>query len=331
MRHALWVWLLAVACLSMPPAAAAADPDPCRDFGSRLTSFEYAERIVGLACQESVLWHRPFIDDSGRFAGGRTMEAESALLADGVTPAWQRVATYWRHGRALSPTSGLPGAADCMAGATDWMRASSCRAFVLDRPWSAAFVSFVMARAGLPGFMLSASHADYVRAAYRHPDRGPFRAADPFATPATAGDLLCFVRRDDRAYGHAGLAAFFASGAGDGGLEMHCDIVVGNGGHLVLVGGNVMHGVTLRRLPLNSAGLPWNWPHRSGAAERCNPDAPAACNLNRQDWAVLLKLASLPAATAPMPALPTAAPPPPTCCTACVLGAVPAVPRCPGP
>lgn len=330
MRRAMWGGLLAAAWLLMPQVASAA-ADPCSDFGTRLASFAHAERIVGLACQESTLWHRPFIDDAGRFAGGRVMEAESALLADGVTPAWQRVAAYWRHGRALSPMSGLPGATDCMMGATDWMRASSCRAFVLDRPWSAAFVSFVMARAGVPGFALSASHADYVRAAYREPDRGPYRSADPFATPAAAGDLLCFVRRDDRAYGHAGLAAFFASGQGDGGLEMHCDIVVGAGAQLVLVGGNVMHGVTLRSLPLNGAGLPWNWPLRSGPAGRCSPDAPEACNLNRQDWAVLLKLKALPPATTPMPTLPTAATAQPACCTACVVGAVPAIPRCPKP
>lgn len=329
MRRMTWAWLLAAAWMLLPLDATAADP--CGDFGGKLASMSYAERIVGVACQESTLWHRSFIDESGRFAGGRVMEAESGMLADGVTPAWQRVAGYWRHGRALSVMSTMPGASDCLSGAGDWMRASSCRAFVLDRPWSAAFVSFVMARAGVPGFTLSASHADYVRAAYRDPERAPYRFADPFTTPAAAGDLLCFVRRDDRAYGHDGLAAFFASGAGNGGLEMHCDIVVGTGSHLSLVGGNVMHAVTLRRLPLNSAGLPWDWPLRSGPAERCSPELPAACNLNRQDWAVLLKLANLPPATSPMPTLPTAAPPAPTCCTACVVGAVPAIPRCPRP
>ncbi|HST44773.1 MAG TPA: DUF2272 domain-containing protein [Luteimonas sp.] len=330
-------WLLAgllllPAALLLPsmPALAA---DPCSGFGRGLGSMQYAERIAAVACQESTLWHRPFVDASGGLMGAKVMEGEGGLLADRVTPAWQRVATYWRHPGLLGVASGA-GAQDCGAMPGDRLRAASCRAFVLDQPWSAAFVSFVMARAGVPGFRSSGSHSSYVREAYRAPARSPYLFADPATTPAGIGDLLCFARSEQRLYGHAGLAAFFASAAGDGGLEMHCDVVVGTGGtdgRISLVGGNVMHAVTLRQLPVNAAGLPSAWPTRTLDGPACSPEQPTACDLNRQDWGVLLKLKSLPAATAPMAPLPTGFAPQPACCTACVVGAVPAIPRCPVP
>ena len=324
-------WLLAG--LLLLPLSAAHAADACAGFARGLASMQYAERIAGVACQESTLWHRPFVDAGGGLMGARVMEAESGLLADRVTPGWQRVATYWRHPGLLGVASGA-GAQDCSAMPGDRLRASSCRAFVLDQPWSAAFISFVMVRAGLPGFRSSGSHSTYVREAYRFPERSPYVFADPSTTPAATGDLLCFARSEQRLYGYAGLAAFFASSAGDGGLEMHCDVVVGTGsadGRISLVGGNVMHAVTLRRLPVDGAGLAAGWPRRSLDGPACSPESPAACDLNRQDWGVLLKLKPLAAAVTSMAALPTGFAPQPACCTACVVGAVPAIPRCPVP
>src|SRR5690606_12482839 len=79
------------------------------------------------------------------------------------------------------------------------------------------------------------------------------------------------------------------SGAG---LPMHCDIVVGAtpGGMAWLVGGNVQQAVTLRMLRLDEHGRFADLPLRDAADPPCSPDAPAQCNLNRQDWAALLKL-----------------------------------------
>jgi hypothetical protein len=66
--------------------------------------------------------------------------------------------------------------------------------FHTDTPWSAAFVSYVLTRAGLPGFTASASHIDIIRAAYRHPDASPYVLSDPDSATPAAGDLLCFAR-----------------------------------------------------------------------------------------------------------------------------------------
>ena len=49
--------------------------------------------------------------------------------------------------------------------------------------------------------------------------------------------------------------------------------------------------VTLRMLRLDAQGRFAELPMREAGDPPCSPDAPAQCNLNRQDWAALLKLA----------------------------------------
>jgi hypothetical protein len=229
----------------------------------------------------------------------------------------------------------FPGASDCTWSVGNHDASPSCRAFVVDQPWSATFVSWVMTRAGVPGFRASARHFDFVRDALLQPDTNAFVYLDPLiATPRT-GDLLCNVRVPGRAYGYPGLVA--AIDAGNGSLNMHCDIVVAvnpdNDGKAYLIGGNVEQGVTMRLLDVNRTGHFWGLPQRSSVDPTCSPDSESACNFNRQDWAVLLELKA-PAALAALPgaSLPNLLPPvspPPACCVNCILGAVPTVPRCP--
>jgi hypothetical protein len=167
----------------------------------------------------------------------------------------------------------FPGASDCSYGETGHLPAASCRAFLTDTPWSAAFVSFVMNRAGLPGFNASASHIDFIREAYGNPG-SPYAFNDPEATAPSAGDLLCF-RRNGTPIGSQGLREILASGSADG-MNMHCDIVVAASpgeGKLYLVGGNVLQGVTAQEQQSGrlSAGqrsrLQFQPPGLGGAAE----------------------------------------------------------------
>lgn len=318
--------LLAIAA-AIPGVRAA---DGC---GTAVLGSSIAARIATVACRENARWHAPFIDADGRLASMTVVEAEAAPLADG-TPAWSRVAGYWRESGLLARMAGFDGAAQCMvpggAGSAVW-----CRSFVVDRPWSAAFVSWVMAQAGLPGFRPAASHVDYVRAAYRQAPASPYRFADPDAEPAAMGDLLCYVRVETRQYGHAGLRAFLDQ-PGEPGLPMHCEIVASvdrAAGRLHLVGGNLLQGVTLRMIPIDRSGLPSALPRGAGRATGCWPGNPAACSFNRQDWAALLKLRPEHelAQLAP-PARPPAWPPTaaqPECCVYCVAGS--GIPRCPKP
>lgn len=305
-------------------------------------SNDTAARISAIACNENLLWYRPFIDTDGRVASATVSEGEASRLGDGVTETWRRVASYWRESGLLWQMGGFPGASECGYAGADRYPSPSCRVFIIDNPWSAAFVSYVMKKADVPGFRASASHFDYVRDAWLRPDESPFLYLDPVTAKPAAGDLLCYVRIPGRAYGYQGLIA--AIGTGNGSLNMHCDVVVAaspnNDGKVYLIGGNVQQGVTMRLLRVNRNGNFWALPQRLGVDPQCSPDTGSSCNFSRQDWAVLLKLKS-PSALARLPrgmhdlspspgAMPMAAPQP-ACCVNCVVGADPPVPRCPIP
>lgn len=317
--------VVAVTCGTMMPASASASPVCDR---ISLAPSSYASRIASVACAENSLWYGPFIDPQGRLASLTVSETERARLQDGVTPAWKRVADYWKGSGLLSQMSAFAGADDCAYPEGGHLQSASCRAFLADTPWSAAFVSFVMARAGVPGFNASASHIDFVRDAYRNPQGSPYGFDDPDATSPAVGDLLCYAR-GAHPIGPQGLRAFLGNGSGEG-LNMHCDIVVaanpGGDRRLYLVGGNVLQGVTMRVLPLNRKGALWGLPHRTDFAEDCRPGNETACNFNRQDWVALLKLKPLPA---PAGAMPVSGPSAPQCCTRCPLPMLENLRRCP--
>jgi hypothetical protein len=288
-----------------------------------------ASEVAAIACAEHELWYAPFIDEHGRLAHIRVSEAEGLRLRDGSTPAWRRVAEYWRASGLRWPPPGFPPGADCLPGATD-AGAALCRVFLVDTPWSAVFVSWVMGRAGVDGFARSARHVDYVRDAFRQPDRGPYRLADPDLDTPAVGDLMCFARGSSQVLGAAGFRRWLQS-SGAGALAMHCDIVVAaTDDRARLVGGNVLQGVTMRVLPLNRAGRFWSLPRRMRGQPECHPSNATACNLHRQDWVALLKLdPALAARRARNPVIrPVPAQP---CCEICTLPLPAGMRRCTAP
>lgn len=324
-----------VGLLLLALTGSASASDQCPALRSRQSDPDIATRIAAVACDEHMDWYRPFIDSDGRLASSTVVEAESRDLQSGAGPAWLRVAAYWRDASLLQQMGSHPGAVECSYAAPgSVMPAQACRSFVVDQPWSAAFISWTMQRAGVPGFQSSPSHFDYVRAARKNPQGSPYLFLDPQTAMPAAGDMLCYVRTS-RVFGYAGLAETIDGGAK--GLKMHCDIVVaanpGGDSRAYLIGGNVQQAVTMRVLNLNATGRFWNLPMRSQDDVACSPDAPASCNFNRQDWAVLLKLkpqaqlALMPPAKMLPP--PRGTSPQPTCCVRCVVGAVPEIPRCP--
>ncbi len=254
------------------------------------------ERIVQVALREHAAWYRPFIDTNGRLASRRVAEAERSRLDDG-SEAWERVVAYWRDSGTLGEMQATaPGASLCQNPFASTYARSECRVFVIDTPWSAAFVSYVMLQAGIPGFRASPRHADYIRAAHR--GSGPYGFEDPNLVPVARGDMLCYIRNNPAMPGHGGLSAFLAGGGG--GFASHCDIAVQvEAGEAWLVGGNVANMVTMRKLRLDAQGraqLPrpirgqWVAADEEGQSPACSPSNEAACSMNRQNWAVLLKL-----------------------------------------
>jgi hypothetical protein len=304
--------------LGLAGVRAAHAAGPCDALAPPATT--WGGRVAAAACAEHRLWYSPFLDDRGRLERILIAEAESTRLADKTTPAWRRVADYWKGSGLLWSMASRNGANDC--GLPDaWPSSAACRAFVVDTPWSAVFVSYAYLRAGIPGFSPSASHIDFVRQALQGGAGSPLRFADPEAEAPAVGDLLCFTRGLAVPMGAAGLRAFVAGGGNS--LAMHCDIVVdandGKDGRLYTVGGNVMQGVTLRTLHVNRNGALWGLPH-SGTPYVCAPGADTGCNFNRQDWVALLKLE---------PKAPPPAPEGRKCCTACPLPMPPDMQRCP--
>lgn len=319
--------LFSLSCwLAASPAPAA---DPCMTLPAQaIHAPEVTARIAAAACEEHRLWYRPFIDADGRIGAMKAREAERTRLANGQ-PAWQRVVEYWRDSGLLWQA----GAGECAYGD---LPMPSCRAFLVDTPWSAAFLSWVMRRAAVPGFDGSASHLNYVRRAYREPFLSAYRVANPQAAQVGQGDLLCNVRGTARVYGFGELATLLSGN--EPGLAMHCDVVVGisvDANHersAHLVGGNVFDSVTMRKLRLTPGGRFDALPMRLASDPECTPESPYACDLNRQDWSVLLQLRpaeelaglrpALPMAPSPSLQLPAGSPSQPQ-------GSVPAVPVVP--
>ncbi|MEO6103467.1 MAG: DUF2272 domain-containing protein, partial [Pseudoxanthomonas sp.] len=212
--------LLILALFLLLVATTASAADVCPVLRSQQSVADPATRVAAVACNEYMIWYRPFIDRDGRVASSRVMESESSLLGDGQSQAWRRVAGYWQETGLLQQMGGFAGASECAYANSNRSPSPGCRAFIIDNAWSAAFISWVMVRAGLPGFRASASHMDYVRAAYQRPDTNAYQYLDPtHAKPAT-GDMLCFVRGGQGALGYAGLLGVVQRGSG---LNMHCE------------------------------------------------------------------------------------------------------------
>ncbi|MDE2406698.1 MAG: DUF2272 domain-containing protein [Xanthomonadaceae bacterium] len=320
--------LLMLGLLSGCGVAGAADQ--CPTLSQRQTDAQVATRVAAVACEEYLRWNRPFIDDAGRLANLPAYEAEDTGLKDGGAP-WRRVAFYWQASGLLPAMAYKSGASDCsMAAMSLSYPGLGCRGFIIDNPWSAAFISWVMERAGVPGFHDSPSHFDYVRAA-RKDAASPYRFVAPASSAVQTGDLLCF-NRSRRIQGYDGLVRLIDQGGS--GLPMHCDIIVAiDAGKVYAIGGNVQQAVTLRRLPVDAQGRLTELAYRSQDDAPCTLDDETACNFNRQDWVVLLQLKSQDELARIGPVAPPGfqrnPPVPEACCVNCVLGS--GVPRCPAP
>ncbi|MBM3588451.1 MAG: DUF2272 domain-containing protein [Alphaproteobacteria bacterium] len=123
--------------------------------------------------------------------------------------------------------------------------------------WSAAFISFVMQKAGIDAreFTPSAAHGTSIDGmiadAREFPREAPFiphRVQERVAAP---GDLLCADRS------RWPLAHWRERAADQGRFRpMHCDIVIRNHhGRVEAIGGNIQDAVTMARFPTDRRGI----------------------------------------------------------------------------
>jgi hypothetical protein len=312
--------LAALLCFFAAVPAHAGEPSAC----AATAGHAIADARIRNAIDEARRQHRLFggqvIERNGGLFHVGFHEAEWDRLPGESIPTWQRVATFWRALSESEPpdlitSAGLVARSQAMAAAAagDGTRAEVAvreallRAAIVDTPWSAAFISYLMKTAGFSRteFAFSDSHADYVQAAFAASDAEAagqetgyaFRACDVAITRPRAGDLLCATRvSTSRIARFAELAAALRGRAPGEDFPMHCDLVVrsdeGGDAKIETIGGNVVQSVTLSQMTLNANKvLGAGYIARSLPGERCEPGLPPCRErLNRRPWVVLLQL-----------------------------------------
>jgi len=256
-------------------------------------------------------------------------EAEFDRPAGESTPTWQRVAQFWAAlGQELPSTFQYPAGVEVdrkrlfdqivsnsQANGASWLdegqrgavQSSMLRSALVDQPWSAAFISFLMKRSSFTKdeFEFSDSHVDYVdqaalsSAAEARGEATPnaYRACDVATTRPRAGDMICYTR--DSAAGidtHARLLAHLAMRRSIGHpspVPMHCELVTssdeGGNAKIETVGGNVFQSVTLRRMTLNADKTLSRAYFASRTSPPCTAGGTCSGNLSRNNWVVLLQ------------------------------------------
>lgn len=131
------------------------------------------------------------------------------------------------------------------------------------KPWSAAFVSWVMGHSGASAFPAAGRHGQYLAALYDRQSRGrsAFTLHSPGEYAPRPGDLVC-VGTTGPTWRHADQRT--ARRRLDAAAK-HCDVVTDvRGGYVHAVGGNVKNSVTMSLYPvdgrgrlLDSAGKRW--------------------------------------------------------------------------
>ena len=230
--------LLLAACAAQPPAAAvrAAPVAPdlhVPDYAKRPFEPFARANAVAIAQREWRAFGSVVDDDP---PGTRPLPR--ALRPDQQPGLWQRVGDYWWFGQdAATRQSGWTSRYDEFG--TPYAGAAPA--------WSAAFISYVMRASGAGGrFSYSPLHADYINAAAG--GQGALRTERPDAYPPQPGDLICVGRAADRDIRFEDLPAPPFLG--------HCDLVTGAPpGQLVVIGGNVAGGVTMKHVPTTPQGL----------------------------------------------------------------------------
>lgn len=117
-----------------------------------------------------------------------------------------------------------------------------------EKPWSAAFISWIMAEAGVSAQEMppSATHAGYLRAAIAADGRN-WLAHPPAEYAPRPGDLICATRAGQKISRYDDIPE---------GATLHCDIVMMTSvGRLWSIGGNVRNSVTRTERAIDDKGM----------------------------------------------------------------------------
>lgn len=329
----LIAFLLVAAALSMEVGAASPGASTqarsCIVGATKPVKDSRIREAIASARQQHALFGGQVIDRAGRLVAVGFHEAEFDRPAGESTPTWKRVAEFWGAldeelpSAFRSPAGGLVDrkrlfdqiTAHNEAGGVSRLgddqlsavQAAFLRSALVDQPWSAAFISFLMKKGDFSPveFEFSDSHVDYVEKAVLSSSaevRGEstpyaYRACDVVTTKPRPGDMICYTRGSAAGIdNHAKLLAHLEirRSVGDAGLlPMHCELVTNSdekgNAKLETIGGNVFQSVTLRRMTLNATktlSRTYFPPRRSLP---CKQGISCRSNLSRKRWVVLLQ------------------------------------------
>jgi hypothetical protein len=226
-------WPAALIALAFAAGCAVAPPErgprltPSDDIQPNFVVPDTRARMIFLAREEWTLFGRPVVHEQGsesvlEFPPGveATHEVQGPMLT--------RVMMYW-YSVTNEPIVGYQGEL---------------------RPWSAAFISWLVRGAGVPesAFPSTVLHWNYIAHALNGGDGARFVARDARSYAPKIGDLICAPRGE----------AFVAEVRSFDDLRRgayHCDLVVAvHEGELDAIGGNVLDAVSMSRVALDAQG-----------------------------------------------------------------------------
>jgi len=234
---AAWLKIAGTLSLCLFLAACATSPEPSSEHGT------WSGRPIGASPRPKPHVKQAIISSANRewqFFGRQTVIMKGGKESIPNVGAWEdddarysgRVNTYWR------------------AVGKSQIYGVNCR-----QPWSAAFMSWLMAGAGVPAsqFPRAPAHWIYLSSMIEetsYPGRYfvPRRVSEYSPEP---GDLICAYR----GHGRPPSRGSYVSAWGLNGKPTHCDLVVEkNGRALKAIGGNVRNSVSKVTLELDSSG-----------------------------------------------------------------------------
>lgn len=200
------------------------------------------------------------------------------------------------------------------------LRETVLRAAIIDTPWSAAFISYVIRQSGVAAdaFHFANAHRVYIYDAFTTSaaeltnagGNQLYRACPLATTKPRIGDLICFQREAALADANEDavrerIRAELAGNTGARSIQRtHCDVVASIDAparKMYVIGGNVEHAVTAKKLNLRrtlklataqrshcGGAAQWNLPGPAGEPPHA-ASATDKCSLSDKKWFVLLQ------------------------------------------
>jgi hypothetical protein len=314
-----------------------------------------ARRIAQTAIDEFKLFDGHEIDATGRLFHFGLTEAEHEEDDSGGKPpsalghaGWQQVSKYWRSLYENDPWDKLEvrGYRDASAFTQDVrtaellrtsaarllkaadneqdpeqrevLREAAIRAAMIDTPWSAAFVSYVIRQSGAAAnaFQFSNAHRAYIYDAFtadaeevtRQTGNHLYRACPVATTKPRVGDLICEQREpalasvNDKDVRERIRLEIETKSETRSLRRAHCEVVARidtKARRMYTIGGNVAQSITARQLSLHrNLKFPAAQKGHCGGANRWALELPSAkpprqptkCSLNDKKWFVLLQV-----------------------------------------